>query len=40
MTRFELPQLPYAPDALEPVMFQKKGATLFGSGWVWLSTDK
>lgn len=20
--------------------FQKKGATLFGSGWVWLSTDK
>ena len=20
--------------------FQKKGATLFGSGWVWLSADK
>ena len=61
MGKIELMVLPYAMDALEPVIskqtqefhhgkhlagyvnkeaFQKGGATLFGSGWVWLSADK
>ena len=66
MGKFELMALPYAPEALEPVISREtigfhhgkhlaayvnnlnglldgsgfEDATLFGSGWVWLSADK